>query len=234
MSKVVFISGGSRGIGAATVLRFAREKFDIAFTYNEGQGEASAVAEKAKSLGSPEVLTMRLDMENDENIRNVVKIAHEKFGKIDILINNAGTFERGTLSEQTFAVIHRQIAANLEGMIKLTHEFLPYVKEAIINIASVVGFLGKPRISVYTATKWGVRGFTKSLAREYPDLRIYVVNPGLTDTRMGRPEGMPAEKVAETIFDAATGKRRLASGSDIAVKSNLYFLKSLMKKLLGR
>lgn len=233
-NKTLFISGGSRGIGAATALRFAKEGFRIALTYHLGKAEAEAVAEQARNLGTPEVLVLHLDMEDDQSITSAAAAAREQFSTFDILINNAGTFERGPLPEQTFSGIHRQIAANLEGMIKLTHELVPYTKEAVINIASVVGSLGKPRISVYTATKWGVRGFTKSLAKEYPNLRIYAVNPGLTDTRMGRPEGMAPEKVAEVIFNAAVGKYRLGNGSDIDVKSYFYPIRSFIKKLFWK
>ena len=241
-AKVVFISGSSRGIGAATAKRFAREGFAVVLTYNSSKTEAENVAVECRLLGAPETLIVQLDLTREESIRQAARLTLKQFPRIDILINNAGIYQEGFFSEQTFEDIHRQIATNLEGQIKLTHELLPAVIEALINIASRLGLVGKKRASVYTATKWGLRGFTKSVALERPDLRVLAVLPGLTATAMGNFGGTPPEKVAEVIYQAAVGNYHLKSGRDAQVRNYVLgpagkagcLLKSLLKFFLGR
>lgn len=216
-AKTVFISGGATGIGAATARQFAQSGWRVAIGCHNQKPEAESG-----------VTAIPLDLNDDESVRAAAAQVLKEFGSLEVLINNAGAFVKKPLPEQSFVDIHGQIAANLEGMIKLTREFLLGIKETVINVGSGLGFVGKAHLSVYAATKWGVRGFTKSLAKERPDLRVYTVNPGLTATQMGSPAGMRAEKVAEVIFAAATGRYGLASGADIDVR---YYAASPLGKL---
>lgn len=221
-AKTVFITGGSRGIGRAVACRFAREGYKIVITYQTGRDEAQAVASECETLGSPETLVLRLDLTEDQSIQEAAKQVKQKYGRIDILVNNAGVMRKGALRELEFADIHRQVAVNLEGLMKLTKEFLPFVEGAVINIGSGVGFVGKKQVAVYTATKWAVRGFTKSLAKEAPTLRVLAVHPGHTATAMGKFQGMPPETVARVIYEAAAGEYKLPSGADILVRHYCY------------
>lgn len=239
-SKTVFISGSSRGIGRATAHRFARAGYAVVITFASGPEEAQTVARECEALGALQTAMFELDLRSDQSIMEVARQTKEKFGSIDVLINNAGVFQKGPLFEQSFADIHNQISVNLEGLIKLTKEFLPDVRETVINIGSGIGSVGKKNAAVYVATKWALRGFTKSLAKEMPGLRAYTVDPGLTATRMGSADGMAPDKVAEVIFNAATGKYCRASGDDIDVKYHvlgpagkaIFLVKSAIQKFL--
>lgn len=242
MNKTVFISGSSRGIGAATAKRFAKAGCSIVITYQTGKEEAETVAAECARLGSPQTLILQLDLRSDGSITRAAAETKQKFVGIDILVNNAGVFLKAPLAGQSFAEIHNQIGVNLEGLIKLTREFLPDVKEAIINVSSGIGLVGKKNASVYAATKWAVRGFTKSLAKEMPALRIFAVNPTLTATKMGDFDGMLPEKVADVIYDAAIGKITRENGGDLNMNyyalepsgKLVYVVRNFIKRVIGK
>jgi len=240
--RSVFISGSSRGIGAETAKRFAKAGYSAVITYQNSEAEARAVAAECQKLGAPQTLILELDAANDENIARAARLTREKFGTIDVLVNNAGIFQYAPLTGQSLAEIQNQISVNLAGPIKLTRELLPSVKSAVINVGSGLGLVGKGQAVPYSAGKWGIRGFTKSLAKERPALRVYAVHPGLTATSMGNAGGMPPSLVAEIIFNAAEGNYHFKNGSDIDVKYYvlgpagrlIYALKFVIKKILGR
>jgi len=214
--KVVLITGASEGIGRATAKAFAKEGTKLILTYRGHKTEADLAAKECKKLGSPEVLVLKLDVTKDADIRNAVKKAVAKFKKIDILINNAGTIAWKPLVEQTFAEIESQVRTNLEGLIKMTNVALPHVTDMIINIASGAGKSAHATLAPYCATKWGVRGFTQTLALE-TKIPIIAVNPGATRTKMTGFTGAPVEKVAEIILNTATRKIKVNSGGDVDV-----------------
>lgn len=220
--KIVFITGSSSGIGRQTAFFFAREKYHLMLTYHQDKQEGEETKEECLRLGAKDVLLLQIDLTDDQSIRNAVKQIIEQHNQIDILINNAGMLIKGNLAERSFEQITQEMKANLEGAIKLTKECLPYIKESIVNIGSYLGLQGKGRLAVYSATKFGVRGFSKSLAKELPHLKIYTVNPCLTATKMGSPEGVHPAMVAEIIFQAAQGKYKAKSGADINVRDYLY------------
>ena len=115
------------------------------------------------------------------------------------MINNAGVISWEKFGGETFEEIENQIRTNLEGLIKITNAALPQIKTGIINIASRAGHIPFAGRSVYTASKFGVIGFTKALVLEYPDLRIFSVSPGATKTEMWNFEsGSDPEVVAES------------------------------------
>lgn len=220
-NKVVLITGGSMGIGKETAYKFAKEGARIAITYYENEKnaikDALSVQKKCIKMGASEVVVFSLDLMDDQSIKSAIKKVVEKFGKIDILINNAGVSVSKIFAEQSNKEIVNQIRTNLEGLIKITKEALPYVKEMIINVASAAGKEGISHLTVYCATKFGVRGFTQALAKELPKIKVYAVNPGQTVTRLTNFRGVSPEKVAEVILNTAKGKYRKKSGSDIDV-----------------
>ena len=220
-NKTVLITGASSGIGQATAFKFAAGNYLI-ITYRQNQAQCQNTADKCRQLGAKDVLILPLDLASDESIEAAIEKAINKFGKIDILINNAGFLVSKNLTEQSFEEISFQVKTNLEGLIKITKLCLPYIKQAIINVGSNLGLIGKRNLSVYCAAKFGVRGFAKSLAKEMPNLLIYTINPPLTATRMGSLAGIAPEKVAEIIFNAANGKYRAKSGADINVGDYIY------------
>ncbi len=215
--KVILITGSSIGIGRATAFEFAKEGSKVIITYNKDKEEAFKAKEKCVELGSPEVSVFHLNLMENKSIVNLWENVKEIYGKIDILINNAGVLAWKPLREQTFDEIEAQVRVNLEGLIKITKIFLPYITDCIINIGSGAGKSPFPELTTYCATKYGVRGFTQSLALEERSLRIYAVNPGMTATRMTNYRGVPPEKVAKVILNTAKGLYNLPSGSDVDV-----------------
>lgn len=216
-NKIIFITGASSGIGRDTAYKFAKEEARLALTYFTNKEQADEVAKKCLESGAADVLMLKLDIRDNENIREVVKQIIAQFGKIDILINNAGVIEWGPLEKETFKGIENQIRVNLEGLIKMTKECLPYIEDSIINIASGAGIQAHLTLATYCATKFGVRGFTQTLVLENPQLRIFAVNPDTTATAMTDYEGRPPEEVAEVILNTAKGKYQVPNGGDINV-----------------
>lgn len=211
--KIILITGSSKGIGEAIAYSFAKEKSKIVVTYNSDLTGAEKVAQKCKELGSPEVLTVKLNVADNQSIKDVVTKVEEKFGHIDVLVNNAGVIGWEKFEQETMDEIENQVRTNLEGMMKMTSAAFVQIKEGVINIASRAGHLPYPGRSVYCATKFGVIGFTKSLALEYPDLKIFSVSPGATKTEMWDFEsGADPSIVADMIVKGWMGEIPLKDG----------------------
>jgi 3-oxoacyl-[acyl-carrier protein] reductase len=217
--KVVLITGSSVGIGRETAYEFAKEGCKLAVTYYQDKEEAEEIAEKCLAVGAPEVLVTQLNITDDDSIRNTVKKTVERFGEISVLINNAGVMVRKHLQDQSFKEIEEQIRTNLEGLMKMTKESLPYIRDTIINIGSGMAFEGQENATSYCATKFGVRGFSRALSKELPNIKVYTVHPTGTATRMNNFRGkMPPEKVAKVILNTAKGEYKVDSGSDVRVE----------------
>ena len=216
-NKVVLITGSSNGIGRETAFKFAAEKAKVVVTYCNDKAGGQKAERKCRELGASETLLIKLDLKVNKSILNAVDKVVKTFGKIDVLINNAGVAVWKPLKKQGLADIENQIRTNLEGLIKMTGTCLPYVKGMIINIASGAGQTGFADLAPYCATKFGVRGFTQALALEISRPMIFAVNPDMTKTRMTGFQGRPAEQVAQVVLNTAKGKYRKTSGSDINV-----------------
>ena len=211
--KNILITGSSKGIGEQLAYAFSKEKSRVVVTYNSDLSGAQKVAHKCKDLGADEVLVLKLNTTDNDNIKKGVEEVVEKFGHIDILINNAGVIGWEKFENESFDEIEGQLSTNLEGMIKMTSASFPQIKEGIINIASRAGHLPYPGRAVYCATKHGVVGFTKSLALEYPDLRIFTVSPGAVKTEMWNfDSGIDPAKIAEMIVKGWKGEVPLKDG----------------------
>ncbi len=213
--KIVLITGSSRGIGRETALKFAREECKIGITYYEDEEDAKAVAKKCMSIGASDALVSQLNVMNSKNITRTVKRVIEMFGEISILVNNAGIVVEKHLADQHLEEIETQVRTNLEGLIKMTKECLPYVKDMIINLSSGAGLEGYEDLTTYCATKFGVRGFTQALSRELEHAKVYTMYPPVTATRMNNFHGVPPEEVAEVIVNIAKGKYNVKSGGDV-------------------
>ncbi len=216
-NKVVLITGSSIGIGRETAFKFAKEGCKLVITYYKDRKEGEAAAKKCFELGASEVILLQLNIMDNKSIKDCVKNTIEKFRLMDILVNNAGIVVLKSLSQQTFEDIENEVRTNLEGMIKMARECVPYVKEAIINISSGAGKSAFAGLSTYCATKFGVRGFTQAIAQEFRNIKVICVNPGTTATRMTNFTGTPAEKVADVILKAAKGEIKPDSYGDIDV-----------------
>jgi len=188
-NKTALITGGSRGIGAAIVRKFANQGANVAFTYHSSSAKADAIVEELSGL-EVTVKAYQSDASSYEQAENLVKSVLEDFGRVDVLINNAG-ITRDTLmlrmnEEQWDAVIQ----TNLKSCFNLTKHILrPMMKNragSIINMSSVVGVSGNAGQANYAASKAGIFGFTKSIAKEVGsrNIRCNAIAPGFIETEM--------------------------------------------------
>ena len=207
-NKVVLITGGSSGIGKATAKAFAEKGAKVIITYNKTKKGTEELCKECDAQA------IKLDVCDDTSIKNAMK----KIKDIDILINNAGIFLEKSFSKQSFDDIKKEIDTNLTGAIKMINACLPKLKKGIIiNIASVLSKQPYGIAAVYCASKAGLNMFTRALALDLKNIKIFTVNPGLTATRMTGYAGVPPEKVAEVIVKVAEGKLRKKSGDDIDI-----------------
>jgi len=136
--KVILITGSSQGIGKATALEFAKEGSHVVVTYNSNKKKAEEVFKECNKI--KDSFLIHLDVKNQESIQNCVESVIDKFGAIDVLVNNAGVLSWKGLWKQNIEEIDSQIDVNLKGLIKMTKTVLPFMKEekesVIINIAS--------------------------------------------------------------------------------------------------
>lgn len=216
-NKVVLITGSSLGIGRETAFKFAKEKCKVIVTYYKDKKEGDETARKCLDLGASDALLVQLNVMDNSSIKNCVKKTIEKFSHIDILVNNVGIVIWKNFEDQSLEDIENEVRTNLEGLIKMTKECLPYIKEAIINISSGAGKSAYAGLSTYCATKFGVRGFTQALSQELRNIKVMSINPGSTATRMTDFQGTPPEKVADIILKAAKGEIKPDSNKDIDI-----------------
>lgn len=219
-SRVVLVTGSSSGIGRETALLLAKKGSKVVVTYNEGKEEGEQVLSECRNHS--EAVLFHLDVRDDSSIRALKESVLKEFGRIDVLINNAGVIRWTPLVKQSVEDIEEQVNVNLLGLIKVTRCFLPQLLKQgegiIINIASGAGKQGFYELTTYCGTKFGVRGFTQALAEELPKgVRAYSVNPGMTATRMTEFRGVDPVRVAEIIVKAAEEKLGKNSGDDVDV-----------------
>ena len=184
--KVAIITGAGQGIGKGIALRLAREGAVVVVT--DITGKENEVAEEIKRMGG-EGLALKLDVTNGEMAKDVAKAVVNKYGHIDVLVNNAGIYPFKPFLEMTFEDWYKVINVNLNGVFNVTKAVVPYmVKQRngrIINIASiagaVIGFMG---LTHYSASKAGIVGFTRALALELARYGITVnaIAPGAIKT----------------------------------------------------
>jgi len=221
--RVVLITGSSQGIGKETALEFAKQGANVAITYNKNKKQAEEIFKECNKL--KEAFLVQLDVTDSDSIKKCIEKVIDKFGAIDILINNAGVAVWKNFSEQSDEDIEKQIDVNLKGLIKITKQVLPYLKAQgegiVINIGSGAGKTGIGGLSVYSSTKFAVRGLTQALEDEFTEssssLRFYTINPGMTSTKMTDFSGISPKKVAEVIVNTAKENINKNSGEDIDV-----------------
>jgi NAD(P)-dependent dehydrogenase (short-subunit alcohol dehydrogenase family) len=214
----VLVTGASLGIGREIAFGFAAARSRLALTYLDHEAEAKDVAARCRELGAPEVSLHRLDLGDEASVRACAAEVLAATDGLDILVDNAGVVVWRPFLEQTFAEIDRQLGVNLAGTMKLTWLLLPRVRDAVIVVGSTASLHGTATLSAYGASKWGVRGFVKTLAKEHLDKRIVAVHPTVTATRMNDFKGMSPEKVAGVVLMVARGELDLPPGADVDVR----------------
>ncbi len=218
--KSVLVTGASIGIGRETALRFAAAGCRVALTYFEHRAEAEEVAQRCLGLGAPDVAVCSLQLTDEDSIRTVVERVVDRFGALDVLVNNAGVISWKPFLEQEFGELDAQVNVNLLGVMKLTWCILPLLTDAVITVGSTATLHQSRTPPPYCATKWGLRGFVKALALEHPDKLIVSVHPTVTATRMNDMRGMPPERVADVIFRIAAGEIEVEPGGDVDLRDH--------------
>ena len=186
--NVAIVTGGSRGIGRAISVALAAEGATVVLAARSADslGEAAELIRQAGGRAE----TVVTELAQEDSIRDLVRTTKEKFGRLDILINNAGVTHSAKLDETRTEDLDRCWSINVRAPFLLCREALPLLREApagfIVNISSVVGVKGYPLQSAYTASKHALRGMTISLAEELrnTNIRVHVVCPGGVDTGM--------------------------------------------------
>lgn len=221
--KVVLITGGTRGIGKSVAERFAKEGYNLVLNYVSENTDIESIKNNFKEYGN-EVLILKADVSKFDECEKLVKETISKFGKIDVLVNNAGITKDGLIAMMKEEAFDRVIDINLKGTFNMTRNVVPYMMKKrcgnIVNISSVVGVAGNAGQSNYAASKAGIIGFTKSLAKELSarNIRVNAVAPGFIDTDM---TSVLTDKVKENIYAQIPLKRM---GDTKEVANVVYFL----------
>lgn len=181
MKKTVLITGCSSGIGRETALRFQREGWNVIATMRTPSSEQELVC-------LPNVICPALDVMQETTIKEAIAEGHRTFGKIDVVINNAGYGLIGPFETFSTDQINRQFQTNVLGLMSVTREILPYFRKQrsglVINVSSFAGRSIFPLYSVYHASKWAVEGFCDSLQYEVSSygIQVKIIEPGLVKT----------------------------------------------------
>lgn len=189
MSKVALITGATRGIGRQIAITLAKEGYDIALNYRKENEELEEVKKEIEE-NKVVCLAVKGDVSNFEECEELAKQVIERFGKIDVLVNNAGITKDMLLMRMKKEDFEQVIDVNLVGTFNMTKNVIQSMMKArsgrIINISSVVGVSGNAGQTNYAASKAGIIGFTKSLAKEVASRGILVnaVAPGFIETSM--------------------------------------------------
>jgi 3-oxoacyl-[acyl-carrier protein] reductase len=217
-SKVALVTGGSRGIGAAIVKRFAEEDASVAFTYLSSEEKAKSLANELSSAHGVVIQAYRSDAADYNQAEALIKDVLKDFGKLDILVNNAGITRDNLMLRMTEEQWDQVINTNLKSVFNLTKHALRSMLSAksgsIINISSIVGITGNAGQANYAASKAGIFGFTKSIAKEVGsrNIRCNAVAPGFIETEM---TDALDDKTKEAYFNNIP-LRRFGKGEEVA------------------
>lgn len=242
MSKTVLVTGASRGIGAAVCERFAQEGWKVAVNYNRSKEQAEALAKQLVARGCDDC-AVRADVSDRAQVEQMVKDVMERFGKIDVLVNNAGIAQQKLFSDITDSDWNNMFDVNVKGMYYCCQAVLPGMihskSGAIINVSSMWGITGASCEVHYSAAKAAVIGFTKALAKEVglSGIRVNCVAPGLVATDMNQnltqqtldelkeetPLGLigTPEDIANSIWFLAGEESRFITGQVISPNGGL-------------
>lgn len=215
--KVVIVTGGDSGIGRAIAVLFAREGADIVIVYLE-EGEDAKETKRLVEREGRQCLTIAGDVGDPGFCRTVVERTLERFGKLDILINNAAEqHPKGEMDEISQEQLESTFRTNIFGYFYMTQAAMPHLKKgaSIVNTTSVTAYRGSPELLDYSATKGAIVAFTRSLAKKLADrgIRVNGVAPGPIWTPL-IPSTFPAEKVEK--FGADTPMKRPGQPNEVA------------------
>ncbi|MCK5579478.1 MAG: 3-oxoacyl-[acyl-carrier-protein] reductase [Planctomycetes bacterium] len=216
--KSAIVTGGSLGIGAAIALDLAKNGANVAINYRKHADEANKVVEEIKKMGC-QGLAVKADVSNAADADNMVQTVIKEFGSLDILVNNAGINRDGVVWKMTEEQWDSVMNINLKGCFNYVKAATAIFKQQksgkIVNITSINGLRGKFGQSNYSASKAGIIGFTKAVAREMgrSGVNVNAVAPGLIETDMikNAPEDVKQKAMAEIILGRIGQPEEVAS-----------------------
>jgi NADP-dependent 3-hydroxy acid dehydrogenase YdfG len=233
---VALVTGASSGIGAATARRLASEGAAVALVARRPD-RLDQVADDIAGLGGHAV-SLQADITDPQDAERAVQDTLDRFGRLDVLVNNAGIMLLGTALHTTIEEWDRMVSLNVSALLHVTHAAVPYLIDAastaprqvadIVNVGSTAGRVARPGSSVYNLTKFGLQGFAESLRQELlPErVRVSIVEPGTVDTELvshlgdatrhtalrqvSGIEALRAEDIADAIAYIVSRERRVA------------------------
>lgn len=216
-NKVAIITGGTRGIGFETARTFLENGAKVAIFGSREETVKKALESLKQENANYEVIGLHPTLTNEEEVKTAFETVKEKFGKIDILINNAGVSSSTKLENYTIDEYDKIADLNIKSVFVCSKQILPYLKETkgvILNTSSMVSLYGQPSGVMYPASKFAVNGIIKSLSRELAPygIRVNGVAPGITETDMVK--NLPEEMIAPLIKTIPLG--RIGTPRDIA------------------
>lgn len=223
-NKVVLVTGSSRGIGRATVIEFASKGYNVVIDYIEREQEAKELKEYVEKNYGVRALTVKCDVSNEEEVKQLVLNVIKEFGKIDVLVNNAGIVYDRSFEEITIQEFEKTLKVNVIGAFIVSREVSKYMKNgsAIINVSSTNGTKTiSPECLDYNISKIGLQSLTRDLAFQFkPNIRVNAIAIGWADTDMNKdlPKDYIEEETAKIYLE------RFANPSEIA--KTIYFLAS--------
>jgi 3-oxoacyl-[acyl-carrier protein] reductase len=209
-TKAALVTGAATGIGRSAVLALARAGYDVAVNYSSSEAAARETASQAEKLGA-KTLVMRCDVSDEPGVRAMLQQVKQRFGRLDVLVNNAGTtasWKPKDLETLSLEEWDRVFAVNVRGLFQVTRAAVPLLKEAkgcIVNTASIVGLRPGPQPPPYAASKAAVVNLTKTLAWNLgPEIRVNAVAPGWM-------EGDWMKRMLKDKYEDLMGKRAKAT-----------------------
>lgn len=217
MNKKAIITGGSRGIGAAVVEELVSDGFDVAFSYVSNKAKADALVAAMTAKGA-KIAAFQVDVSDFDSAAAFINTAKEFLGDVDVLVNNAGITKDKTLFMMKPEEWNAVIDTNLTGCFNITRNIISYFLKSkhgcIINITSVSGLMGIAGQTNYCASKAGIIGFTRALAKESARVGVTVncIAPGFIDTEM--TQAMPEKHLEE--IKTMVPMRRMGTAREVA------------------
>ena len=210
MRKAALVTGAATGIGRSAVLALARAGYDVALNYSSSEAAARETAVEAQK-GGAKTLLVRCDVSDEPGVRAMLQAVQQAFGRLDVLINNAGTtasWKPRDLETLALDEWDRVFAVNVRGLFQVTRAAVPLLRESrgcVVNTASIVGLRPGPQPLPYAASKAAVVNLTKTLAWNLaPDIRVNAVAPGWM-------EGDWMKRMLKDKYDDLMGKRARAT-----------------------